>query len=171
MATTERNISRILRKVALTALTASLYISPVASAQEPEQRILTLTPTPTNIPTPTETPTPTIEPTTTPTSTPTPTPEELPWTNIAKITSYCLQGLTFLETRVRHGVVAVDPEVIPLRSIIDIDTLGDGFRAEDKGPAVRRWHIDVWSPDCGWSIDWGVQYRRVRIRSAIAYSK
>ena len=94
---------------------------------------------------------------------PTPTPTELPWTNTARITSYCLQGRTRSGTPVRPGVVATDPSVIPLGSLIEIESLPLTYTAEDTGGGVRGWHIDVWDRDCNWSIQWGIRQRNVRV--------
>ena len=117
---------------------------------------------------PTLSPTRTPEPTSTPTPTatempyPTPTPEEI-WTAEAKITSYCLRGRTASGLYVGPGVVATDPRYIPLGSSLNIEGLGEGYLAADTGSGVRGWHIDVWSSDCNWSINWGSRIRRVLV--------
>jgi len=52
-------------------------------------------------------------------------------------------GITRSGTRVRPGVVAVDPAVIPLGSRVRIAGLPGVYRAEDTGGGVRGAHVDV----------------------------
>lgn len=59
-----------------------------------------------------------------------------------------------------EGVVAVDPHLIPLGSVVWIDGLGS-FLAADTGAAVRGSHVDVYVDDYGRARDWGVQYLHV----------
>jgi 3D (Asp-Asp-Asp) domain-containing protein len=105
-------------------------------------------------------------PTRTPTPTPLPTATPVPpsRTILAKVTAYCLRGRTYSGTFVRDGVVAVDPRVIPLGSVLRIDGFGSRlFVAEDTGGGVRGNHIDVWFSSCDAAIRWGVQERQVKI--------
>jgi 3D (Asp-Asp-Asp) domain-containing protein len=57
--------------------------------------------------------------------------------------------------------IAVDPEVIPLGSIVDIN----GFRyvAEDTGSAIKGNRIDILFPSHEEALDFGVQYASVSI--------
>jgi len=71
-------------------------------------------------------------------------------------TSYdgnCLgcRGLTYSGTPVKHGTLAVDPEVIPLGTLVYIPGYGIG-RAEDIGGAVKGNKIDLGFEDVsrGW---------------------
>jgi len=91
-------------------------------------------------------------------------PPEQAWTNQAKITSYCLNGLTRSETRTREGIIATDPNTIPLGSVVEIEGLGEDFVAEDTGTAIKGWHIDVWKPSCRDAIEFGRQQRLVRVK-------
>ncbi len=59
---------------------------------------------------------------------------------------------------VAWGIVAVDPEVIPLGSRITIDGFDQVFRAEDTGFGVRGRHIDIFLPDHDAATRFGVQY-------------
>ena len=81
----------------------------------------------------------------------------------ARISAYCLSGLTRLGTPVRRGVVSVDPAVIRLGSRLTIDGLPGVFVAEDTGVAIVGHRIDLYVPDCADAIRWGVQYRTVWI--------
>lgn len=68
-----------------------------------------------------------------------------------KITYYCCEayehicgtgtGLTATGIPVAPGMVAVDPEVIPLGSTVIID--GQAYLAADTGEAVRGNHVDI----------------------------
>ena len=68
-----------------------------------------------------------------------------------KISAYCCEayehicgdgdGLTAMGIPVTPGVVAVDPEVIPLGSTVIID--GQAYLVADTGGAVRGNHVDI----------------------------
>ena len=147
----ERTFDKILAskytRRGLLGLAAAVAAGAVAGANTGPERAYAQTPA---VPTPILAPRPVTE-------------AQKPWTAIARITSYCLDGLTFLGTKVRKSVVATDPAVIPMRSLIDIEGLGNDFSSEDTGGAVRGRHIDVWDADCDWSINFGVQERRYRV--------
>ncbi|MGQ9698282.1 MAG: 3D domain-containing protein [Armatimonadota bacterium] len=69
-------------------------------------------------------------------------------------TAYCLPGRTRMGTPVRKGVVAVDPKVIPLGSVLYVEGYGWG-RAEDTGAAIKGNRIDVWLPTRKEALEWG----------------
>lgn len=71
--------------------------------------------------------------------------------------------LTRSGTPVRWGVVAVDPQVIPLGSRLMIEGFDEIFVAEDTGGGVRGSHIDIYFPDYSSAVRFGVQYRTVAI--------
>lgn len=70
---------------------------------------------------------------------------------VCTVTHYCCElyahvcgdgdGLTATGIPVTPGVVAVDPEVIPLGSTVIID--GQAYLAADTGEAVRGNHVDI----------------------------
>lgn len=80
---------------------------------------------------------------------------------VAKVTSYCLSGTTRSGTPVRPGVIAVDPNWIPLGATVLIEGLEGTYLAEDTGGGVRGAHIDLWQGSCHDAINWGVRYREV----------
>lgn len=51
-------------------------------------------------------------------------------------------GITFLGWQMRHGIVAVDPSVIPLRTQVYVPGYGKGV-AGDTGGAIKGRHIDL----------------------------
>lgn len=86
-----------------------------------------------------------------------------------ELTAYCPcavccgkdNGITATGTVAQEGVtIAVDPDVIPLGSWVEID--GHTYHAEDVGGAVNGNHIDIYfdSHDAAW--DFGHRYANVR---------
>lgn len=59
-------------------------------------------------------------------------------------------------------IVATDPEVIPLYSVIEIKDLGP-FLALDTGGAIKGNRIDILFEDIVEARKWGVQQRMVRV--------
>jgi 3D (Asp-Asp-Asp) domain-containing protein len=59
-------------------------------------------------------------------------------------------------------MVAVDPTVIPLGSLVWIQGLGT-FLAADTGSLVRGAHLDVFGHSYAEAIEWGVQQRDVLV--------
>lgn len=73
-------------------------------------------------------------------------------------TSYCLQGITRQGHYVRRGIIAVDPKVIPLNTIVFISrpAVARGFYiASDTGRLIKGNIIDIWVPTCTEAINWG----------------
>ena len=75
--------------------------------------------------------------------------------------SICAMGLD-LEAYDNLPVVAVDPEVIPLGSIVEIEGLG-GFVAADIGGLVTGKHIDVLMGSKEEAQSFGIQKLKVRV--------
>jgi 3D (Asp-Asp-Asp) domain-containing protein/peptidoglycan hydrolase CwlO-like protein len=69
-------------------------------------------------------------------------------------TGYCLRGTTATGIPVAWGVVAVDPQVIPLGTRMFVPGYGEGVAA-DTGSAVTGHIIDLWFPTCTQAITWG----------------
>ena len=83
------------------------------------------------------------------------------WTGAARVTMYtCVElggcNATASGLWPEVGMVAVDPNVIPLGSTIWIQGLGT-FLAADTGSLVRGAHIDVFSTSYYDALQWGVQ--------------
>jgi len=85
-----------------------------------------------------------------------------------KITAYCScrkcngnnDGITKTGKHLADGICAVDPNVIPLGSVVFIKGLGI-FRAEDTGKGVVGHHIDIFVPKHYIAEEFGVQSRKV----------
>jgi 3D (Asp-Asp-Asp) domain-containing protein len=69
-------------------------------------------------------------------------------------TGYSLPGHTATGLPVGHGVVAVDPSVIPLGTRMTIPGYGEGVAA-DTGSAVSGYTIDLWFPTLADALAWG----------------
>lgn len=86
-----------------------------------------------------------------------------------KITAYCpcsaccgdwADGLTYTETVATESrTIAVDPEVIPLGSTVEIN--GAEYIAEDIGGAIKDNRIDVFFNSHQDALEWGVQYHDI----------
>ena len=86
-----------------------------------------------------------------------------------KITAYCAcskccgkwaDGYTATGTIATEGrTIAVDPDVIPLGSIVNID--GNNYVAEDVGGAIKENRVDIFFKSHQDALNWGVQYHDV----------
>lgn len=131
-------------------------------------------PTPTTTPAPT--PTPTIAPTATPTTTPKPTATPKPYKVIDMgtfmITAYCpcykccgdhANGITATGVRAKQGrTIAVDPDLIPYGTRVKI--AGHWYVAEDCGGKIKKNHIDLYFNRHSDADEWGVKYKKVKIK-------
>lgn len=76
-------------------------------------------------------------------------------------TAYCLRGNMRTGVRVRDGMAAGDPSVLPLGSVIRVSH-PDGrligiFVIMDTGGAIRGNKIDLWFDSCREALDWGIR--------------
>jgi 3D (Asp-Asp-Asp) domain-containing protein len=77
-----------------------------------------------------------------------------PGTITVTATGYSLAGHTSTGLPVGHGVVAVDPAVIPLGTRLKIPGYGEGVAA-DTGSGVSGYAIDLWFPTLADALAWG----------------
>ena len=93
-------------------------------------------------------------------------PVEVEW-EIFEATAYVDRGITKAGTMARSGVVAVDPDVIPLGSVVQVESDYPGitgyYLAEDTGGAVKGKIIDVWLPDYDEAIKFGRRPVKVKV--------
>jgi 3D (Asp-Asp-Asp) domain-containing protein len=63
-------------------------------------------------------------------------------------TAYCIKNTTACGVMVRTGIIAADPGVLPLGSIVKIDAgkYSGIYRVLDTGPGVRGNHVDIYMP-------------------------
>jgi 3D (Asp-Asp-Asp) domain-containing protein len=69
-------------------------------------------------------------------------------------TAYCLKGRTASGQRVRDGLIAADPRVLPIGTQVSIEGLGR-FLVADTGGAIKGTRIDIWMGSCQRAISWG----------------
>lgn len=69
-------------------------------------------------------------------------------------TCYSIHGKTASGTNTRVGVIAVDPNVIPLGTKVYVEGYG-WATAEDTGGAIKGKIIDVWKPTNEQCVQWG----------------
>jgi 3D (Asp-Asp-Asp) domain-containing protein len=66
-------------------------------------------------------------------------------------TAYCQRGNTAAGVTVREGIVAADPTLLPLGTLIRIEATGyrDGlYRVLDTGAKIRGHQIDLFISNC-----------------------
>jgi 3D (Asp-Asp-Asp) domain-containing protein len=78
-----------------------------------------------------------------------------------RATAYCLRGNMRTGVRVRDGMAAGDPAVLPLGSVVRVSH-PDGrvvgiFVIMDTGSAVRGNKIDLWFASCAEARQWGIR--------------
>lgn len=80
-------------------------------------------------------------------------------------TAYCQTGKTQSGVRVRTGIVAADPAVLPVGSVVRIiDGVASGiYTVMDTGAEIKGRKIDIFIPDCARAERFGEQRVRVRI--------
>lgn len=86
------------------------------------------------------------------------------WQNF-EATAYCVFGITRTGVWVHRGIIAVDPKVIPLGSIVEIKA-GDYsgiYTAMDTGTLIKGKIIDVYVPDFEEAIRFGRKKIKLRI--------
>jgi 3D (Asp-Asp-Asp) domain-containing protein len=71
-------------------------------------------------------------------------------------TGYSLSGRTATGVAVGYGIVAVDPNVIPLGTTMTVPGYGEGVAA-DTGGAVVGARIDLWFPTRAEALAWGTR--------------
>jgi 3D (Asp-Asp-Asp) domain-containing protein len=82
-------------------------------------------------------------------------------------TAYCDYGFTASGVWVREGIVAGDPRVLPLGSVIDIkidDEVRQRHEVMDTGGKVKGYIIDIWMPTCEEAVAFGRREVKVRVR-------
>ncbi len=88
-----------------------------------------------------------------------------PSTMNVKATAYCQHGTTQSGTKARTGIVAADPRVLPVGTVLKvIDGSASGiYTVMDTGSAVKGRHIDIFIPNCDVAERFGAKTVRVRI--------
>ncbi|WP_378957084.1 3D domain-containing protein [Pelosinus sp. sgz500959] len=71
-------------------------------------------------------------------------------------------NLTYMGGTVKHGVVAVDPRVIPMGTKLWVEGYGEAI-AEDQGSAIKGNRIDLAFNDRNEALDYGIQNVKIYI--------
>jgi 3D (Asp-Asp-Asp) domain-containing protein len=88
-----------------------------------------------------------------------------PATLQVRATAYCQGGKTKSGMPARAGIVAADPAVLPVGTVIQIlDGPSSGiYTVMDTGAAVKGRRIDIFIADCARAEKFGAQSLRVRV--------
>ena len=80
-------------------------------------------------------------------------------------TAYCQQGATESGAHTRHGIIAADPHVLEVGSLVRIlDGSRRGiYTVLDTGGTVKGFTIDIFIRDCGQAKTFGKRPMRVRV--------
>jgi 3D (Asp-Asp-Asp) domain-containing protein len=80
-------------------------------------------------------------------------------------TAYCLTGITRSGVAVAPGHVAADPKVIPLGSMIYVDSplMGGFYQVLDAGKLVKGKAIDIFIPSYERCIEFGRRAVKVKV--------
>lgn len=82
-------------------------------------------------------------------------------------TAYCDKGITDGGVRTRRGIIAADPRLLPIGTVVRIDGLGartQTYVVSDTGSAVKGRHVDIFMPSCRAAKRFG--RRPVMVRAA-----
>ncbi len=81
-------------------------------------------------------------------------------------TAYCHAGTTASGTRTHSGIVAADPQVLPVGSVLRIVTptrFAGIYTVMDTGSAVKGRLLDIFMPSCEHAVEFGRRPVRVEI--------
>jgi 3D (Asp-Asp-Asp) domain-containing protein len=82
-------------------------------------------------------------------------------------TAYCIAGITQSGARTRRGILAADPRVLPLGTVVRVSGLprryNGTYTVADTGKAVKGREIDIFISDCDAAKRFGRQDARVRV--------
>ena len=83
------------------------------------------------------------------------------------VTAYCTGRVTQSGARVKPGMAAADPRVLPVGSTIRVDGQGkayDGiYTVTDTGPAIRGRELDLYITNCAEAKRFGRRTMRVAV--------
>jgi 3D (Asp-Asp-Asp) domain-containing protein len=82
-------------------------------------------------------------------------------------TFYCKGTMTASGLNVRNGIAAADPKLLPIGSVIRIDSLGDKYdgiyTVMDTGPRVQGRHVDVYLWSCNEALQMGSRKMKLTV--------
>jgi N-acetylmuramoyl-L-alanine amidase len=87
-----------------------------------------------------------------------------------RVTAYCVKGTTASGEQTRPGVAAADPNVLPLGSVVEIDSFegrlsryNGVYDIKDTGAKVRGHTLDLFVPNCREARQFGRRTAEVTI--------
>jgi 3D (Asp-Asp-Asp) domain-containing protein len=82
-------------------------------------------------------------------------------------TAYCKGDTTASGSGVHAGIAAADPELLPVGSVVDIDSLPGHYNGIytvlDTGPAVQGRQVDLYMWSCNEAVEFGRQPIHLRV--------
>jgi 3D (Asp-Asp-Asp) domain-containing protein len=96
------------------------------------------------------------------------TAEPAPGARLAfSATAYCRGVTTTSGVTPRTGVAAADPDLLPVGSVVEVDSLGSRYNGiytiMDTGPSIQGREVDIYM----WNCDEAVQFGRRPIRLVV----
>jgi rare lipoprotein A len=82
------------------------------------------------------------------------------------VTAYCIKGETASGVHTRRGIVAADPDMLPLGTVIHLSGLerhNGRYVVRDTGREIKGNDVDIFMPDCDAAKEFGRQQGRARI--------
>jgi len=82
-------------------------------------------------------------------------------------TAYCKGTTTASGVTVQTGIAAADPDLLPVGSVIQVDTLGERYNGiytvMDTGPKVQGRHLDIYMWSCNEALALGRREASIKI--------
>src|SRR5262249_52736772 len=81
-------------------------------------------------------------------------------------TAYCQSGTTAAGTRTHTGIVAADPRVLPVGSVLRIlapEAFAGIYTVMDTGARIKGRDLDIFVPSCTRAVEFGRRPVRARI--------
>jgi 3D (Asp-Asp-Asp) domain-containing protein len=80
-------------------------------------------------------------------------------------TAYCLKGRTASGEYVRRGIVAADPKVLPIGTLVQIEAgkYSGVYKVADTGGAIRGKRIDIYVPSYSEAVSFGRKKIKVKV--------
>jgi len=86
---------------------------------------------------------------------------------IFEATAYCRGQITASGVKVRAGIAAADPKVLPIGSVIQLDQVDDAYKGIytvlDTGPEIEGREVDLYI----WNCDEAVRFGRRDVRLTV----
>jgi 3D (Asp-Asp-Asp) domain-containing protein len=85
--------------------------------------------------------------------------------SVFSATAYSLNGQTASGAYVRRGVIAADPRIIPLGSVVQITAgkYSGVYTVLDTGRVIKGKIVDLWMPSYREAINFGRQQVKIRV--------